>query len=83
MHATDKDVRLCSLMDLPCLTKWNPIWHDFNYFDYVREAENANAAPEMRCPHCLPTCNGINYDYDISEMTISASPGQIFKRGLL
>lgn len=63
MAGSSIDVPYCTLLDLPCLMKWKRIWYGFTEYPYV-EPMDENDVPSIndQCSHCLPTCDGVNFD---------------------
>lgn len=63
MAGTALNVSYCSLLDLPCLMKWRSVWYGFTEYPYVEQDEGAaeDASSMAQCPHCLPSCDGVNF----------------------
>ncbi|XP_070065112.1 pickpocket protein 11 isoform X2 [Drosophila virilis] len=80
MAGTARNVSYCTLLDLPCLMKWRNIWHGYNEYPYVQE----DAASISQCLHCLPTCDGVNFEIISNVAPLRKSYNSSgYNRGLL
>lgn len=73
----------CNLNALPCLRQWNVKWYNWDYFSYVNDNSKEDETAGHKCPHCLPTCDGVNFRIHLNEMTIRRAYGGIYSHGLL
>ncbi|XP_030555165.1 sodium channel protein Nach [Drosophila novamexicana] len=80
MAGTARNVSYCTLLDLPCLMKWRNIWYGYNEYPYVQE----DAASVSQCLHCLPTCDGVNFEIISNVAPLRKSYNSSgYNRGLL
>ncbi|XP_019895070.1 pickpocket protein 11 [Musca domestica] len=78
-----ENLTYCNLNALPCLRQWNVKWHNWDYFSYVNDNSKEDETAGHKCPHCLPTCDGVNFRIHLNEMTIRRAYGGIYSHGLL
>lgn len=86
LAATDKKVKYCNFQDLICLKKWKAVWYGWNEFEYVNNNEmdlKYDLTTGHRCPHCLPTCNGVHYRIEVDDMILRPTYGKFYSHGIL
>jgi len=62
MAGSSINVTYCSLLDLPCLMRWKRVWYGFKEYPYVQLDDQDEESNIEQCEHCLPTCDGVNFD---------------------
>ncbi|XP_034473935.1 sodium channel protein Nach [Drosophila innubila] len=62
MAGSSINVAYCTLLDLPCLMRWKRIWYGYTEYPYVQLDDQDDESSIEQCKHCLPTCDGVNFD---------------------